>query len=248
MKAMILAAGLGTRLRPWTLSHPKALVEVGGVPMLHRVADRLIEEGFDEITVNTHHFADQIVEYVTTSGLDKYIHCSKEEILLDTAGGIGHAAPLLFASGQEDVLVHNVDILSNAPLCELMERHKLSGADVTLLVSPRESTRELLFDSEWIFKGWHNRQSDKYRPEEEARQARLSYAGRSFSGIYVVSPKAITMMCAAYGGRALGLIDFMLDNIDRLFIKGLDYPSLKIIDIGKPETLAHARSLFNEEV
>lgn len=248
MKAMILAAGLGTRLRPWTLSHPKALVEVGGVPMLRRVADRLREEGFDDIMINVHHFADQIVDYVAASGLEGLIRCSEEEILLDTAGGIGHALPLLFASGEDDVLVHNVDILSNAPLRLLMERHKQSGADVTLLVSPRESSRELIFDNGWSFKGWHNRQSGQYRPDTESAYAALSRVERAFSGIYVVSPKAIAMMHEAYKGSALGLINFMLDNIDCLQIKGVDYPSLKIIDIGKPETLAHARSLFVEDM
>ncbi|MDE5813116.1 MAG: NTP transferase domain-containing protein, partial [Muribaculaceae bacterium] len=115
MKAMILCAGLGTRLKPWTESHPKALVPVGGIPMLKRVSDRLIEQGFDEITLNIHHFGDQIVSFVNQDPQLAYkVSISDEtESLLDTGGGILRAESFL-SNDPRPFLVHNVDILSNA--------------------------------------------------------------------------------------------------------------------------------------
>ncbi len=121
MKAMILAAGLGTRLRPWTLEHPKALVPVGGVPMLERVIVRLKDEGFDEIVVNIHHFGDQIIDFVRSKDFGVKIFISDERgELLDTGGGLVYARELL---GEDPVLVHNVDILSNADLKSFMRKH-----------------------------------------------------------------------------------------------------------------------------
>ena len=123
MKAMILCAGLGTRLRPWTLSHPKALVPVGGVPMLERVIDKLRSQGFDYIVVNVHHFPEQIVDFLRQRDLGVKIAVSDEsDRLLDTGGAIMKAEELLrFSDGP--VLVHNVDILSDADLRGLMQRH-----------------------------------------------------------------------------------------------------------------------------
>ena len=140
MKAFILAAGFGTRLKPWTLEHPKALVPVHGVPMLRRVIDKLRGYGFDSLTVNVHHFADQIVDYIKEEGLEDLVKVSDEsEGILDTGGGLLNAAPQLFVSDSDPVLVHNVDILSDAPLREIMARHELSGADISLVTSLRES-------------------------------------------------------------------------------------------------------------
>ncbi|MDE6382409.1 MAG: NTP transferase domain-containing protein, partial [Muribaculaceae bacterium] len=122
MKAFILAAGLGTRLRPWTLEHPKALVPVGGVPMLERVILRMRDQGFDDITVNVHHFADQIVDFLNARDFGVAVHISDErERLLDTGGAILHASRFL-AADPAPFLVHNVDILSDAPHASLMEK------------------------------------------------------------------------------------------------------------------------------
>lgn len=123
MKAMILAAGLGTRLRPWTLQHPKALVPVGGIPMLHRVITSLTAQGFDDITVNIHHFGQQIIDFLNSKEYGTRINISDERgHLLDTGGGIVHASKFLCADA-EPFLVHNVDILSDADLCGLMKAH-----------------------------------------------------------------------------------------------------------------------------
>ena len=114
MKAFILAAGLGTRLKPWTLSHPKALVPVGGVPMLERVIRRLENEGFDYIVVNVHHFASQITDFLKARAWQARIEVSDEtDLLLDTGGALVHAAPLL-CRDSEPFLIHNVGILSDA--------------------------------------------------------------------------------------------------------------------------------------
>ena len=166
MKTMILCAGLGTRLKPWTEKHPKALVPVGGVPMLKRVSDRLIEQGFDEITVNIHHFGDQIEEYIKgDSVLSGKVNISDESVmLLDTGGGILNAESLLGADDRP-FLVHNVDILSNADLRSLMEQHKSSNRHVTLLVSERKSDRKLVFDAEMKLKGWIHQKTGATRPE-----------------------------------------------------------------------------------
>lgn len=145
MKAFVLAAGLGTRLKPWTLEHPKALVPVGGVPMLQRVIMRLRDEGFDSITVNVHHFADQIVNFLKESDFGVNVKVSDESaLLLDTGGGLLNASVFL-DDGCSSVLVHNVDILSNVPLADIVTVHERSGADVSLVTSRRDSKRKLVF-------------------------------------------------------------------------------------------------------
>ncbi|MDE5872149.1 MAG: NTP transferase domain-containing protein, partial [Muribaculaceae bacterium] len=183
MKTMILCAGLGTRLKPWTEKHPKALVPVGGVPMLKRVADRLIEQGFDEISVNIHHFGDQIASYISNDPiLAARVDISDEsEMLLDTGGGILNAE-LTLGKDDRPFLVHNVDILSNADLKGLMVCHEKSGNHVTLLVSDRFSDRKLVFNREMQLKGWLNVKTGDMRPKHlEVKDAdRLL----SFSGIY----------------------------------------------------------------
>ncbi|MDE5923738.1 MAG: NTP transferase domain-containing protein, partial [Muribaculaceae bacterium] len=145
MKVFIPAAGLGTRLRPFTLTNPKALVEVDGVPMLERVILRLKREGFDEMVINLHHFGDKIEEFVKSHdnfGVNIAFSDERAE-LLDTGGALLHARRLL-GGDDRPFLIHNVDILSDAPLRELIDRHQRSEAAATLLVSDRESSRRLI--------------------------------------------------------------------------------------------------------
>lgn len=242
MKAMILCAGLGTRLRPWTLSHPKALVPVGGVPMLKRVADRLVGLGFDSLTLNVHHFAGQIVEYVGSGALGAAdVSISDEsECLLDTGGGILNAERLLSADGQP-FLVHNVDILSDADLAALYRRHIESGADVTLLVSDRDSDRRLVFGSDMRLRGWHNRKTGETRPSVfEMMDSDISL---SFSGIYVMSPSVFDAMRRFGFSGSFPIMDFFLKAAPEIDIRGFRCDNLTIIDIGKPETLDRANRL-----
>lgn len=240
MKAFILAAGLGTRLKPWTLEHPKALVPVGGVPMLERVILRLKEQGFDYIVVNVHHFANQITDFLAAHDFGVRIDVSDETAaLLDTGGAILHAAPLLCAD-REPFLIHNVDILSDADLRGLMEN--CTGSLDTLLVSDRDSSRKLLFDNRMHLRAWHNLKSGEYRPTEPDDVAALKeYA---FSGIHAMSPDAVVeMRRLGYSGK-FPIMDFLLDPRKEQPVKGFVAHKLNLIDIGKPGTLSRANTLF----
>lgn len=239
MQAMILAAGLGTRLRPWTLHHPKALVPVGGVPMLERVIMRLKDQGFGKIVVNVHHFADQIEAFLSANDFGVEIAVSDERgLLLDTGGAILHAAPL-FDSGP--VLVHNVDILSNADLSGLVRVHTLSGADSTLLVSGRKSSRKLIFDEGMRLCGWHDLKENVYKPEEFIwKEGCREYA---FSGIHVVGERALEEMRRREPEPKFSIIDFLLSSRHKCKVRGYLQEGLELIDIGKPETLERAEGM-----
>lgn len=241
MKAMILAAGLGTRLKPWTLSHPKALVPVGGVPMLRRVIERLISEGFDDIVVNVHHFADQICEFLSDNDFGVEIRVSNEsDMLLDTGGALLKAAPLIFDS-DAPCLVHNVDILSDAPLSDIVNSHLSSNNDITLLTSGRESSRKLIFDGVGALQGWHNLSSGEFRPDGFTFGRNMHES--AFSGIYVVSPKIIDELreySKSVGSAKFPIMDFLLNSDRRCSVEEFRYDNLKLIDIGKPDTLEKA--------
>lgn len=239
MKAFILAAGLGTRLRPWTLTHPKALVPVAGVPMLERVILRLRHEGFDRIVVNVHHFADQIIDFLAANDFGVEIAVSDErEALMDTGGALVKAAPLLCAD-PEPFLIHNVDILSNAPLRELMTAHMATGADATLLVSERDSSRRLLFDQDWQLRGWQNLTNGERRG-----QPGIWPNARAFSGIHVMNPSLVEQMRKAYGLRPFPVMDFYLTHTASNNLCGYNHPDLHLIDIGKPDTLQRAQNFL----
>lgn len=185
MKAMIFAAGLGTRLRPLTNNRPKALVQVGGIPLLEIALRRLRKYGFKGVVINVHHHADQVIQFLQQQGyfgLD--IHVSDErDLLLNTGGGLKKASPLL-ADGP--FLVMNADVLTNMDFSRLIEDHLSSGALATLAVRRRESSRHLLFDRDRQLVGWrHNRTGEvcmsRDLPEED-------YQGFAFSGIQVIDP------------------------------------------------------------
>lgn len=242
MKAMILAAGFGTRLKPWTLSHPKALVPVGGVPMLERVIENLRKQGFDYIVVNVHHFASQILEFLDQKDFGVKIAVSDETgRLLDTGGAILNAGHLL---RPEDgpVLIHNVDILSNADLVNLMGVHVDSGAASTLLVSCRESTRKLVFDRDMNLKGWHHLSECRYLPEEF--EPSDQYEEYSFSGIHVVGKEAIDEMREIEHDGKFSIIEFLLSPQRRCKVMGYLQRDLRVLDIGKPATLSQANEFI----
>ncbi|MDE6342938.1 MAG: NTP transferase domain-containing protein [Muribaculaceae bacterium] len=243
MKAMILCAGLGTRLKPWTLSHPKALVPVGGEPMLKRVSSSLMNQGFDTQIINVHHFADQVIDYVAAGslgGVDVKIS-DESELLLDTGGGILNASGML-AADDAPFLVHNVDILSNADLRRLYETHVASGRDVTLLVSDRDSSRKLVFDDADNLAGWINVASGETRPA--GFLPKNNHRELAFSGIYVMSPSVLsTMRENGYSG-AFPIMDFFLSIIGTLSIGAVSQPGLEILDIGKPDALRRAELMF----
>ena len=166
MKALLFAAGLGTRLKPWTDFHPKALAPVGGKPMLGRVIEKLKGYGIREFVVNVHHFADQIADYLRQQdnfGTD-IILSDESDMLLDTGGGLLYAGRLLGDS--EHVLIHNADILTDFDLGAMQSQACASGAIATLLVKERRTQRYLAFDSAGLMRGWRNLPPDKYVPTE----------------------------------------------------------------------------------
>lgn len=245
MNAFILAAGLGTRLKPWTLSHPKALVPVGGIPMLERVILHLREEGFDNIVINVHHFSGQIIDFISNKDWGVEIIVSDEsDRLLDTGGGLLKASGL-FTAPDKPVLIHNVDILSDAPLREIMSVHKESQKDISLITSPRNSSRKLVFDSVGILRGWHNLSSGEFRPSWFSAAPHFHEA--AFSGIYIMEQKALsalrdfsTKICS----DKFPIMDFFLSEPESINIGEIGLGSLNLIDIGKPETLQEADKFF----
>jgi len=247
MKAFVLAAGLGTRLKPWTLEHPKALVPVGGIPMLERVLCRLRDEGFNEVTVNVHHFAGQVRDFVTSRDWGIHLSISDEsDELLDTGGAILKASPMLCCDDRP-FLVHNVDILSDAPLRSIMDMHMATGRDVSLVTSGRESSRRLLFDADGNLCGWHNISTGEYRPARLF--SGIDMAEHAFSGIYIVRAGVMASLweySSAIGSARFPVMDFFLNMAatDKINIGEIWLDKLNLIDIGKPETLLRAESLF----
>lgn len=207
--------------------------------MLKRVTDRLIRQGFDEITINIHHFGDQIVDFVDSdeSLFNRVVFSDETEKLLDTGGGILHAERML-GNDSRPFLVHNVDILSNADLSELMRLHELSGRHVTLLVSERESDRKLVFDHDMNLKGWLNKRNGAVRPE--GFKFEVSDKMYSFSGIYVLSPRIFGIMKSNGFKGTFPIMDFFLSGVPELRIGGVVQDGLELIDIGKPDTLHRA--------
>lgn len=238
---MIFAAGLGTRLKPLTDHMPKALVPVAGKPMLEHVIEKLKAAGFDEIVINVHHFANQIIDFLKEkNNFGITIHISDEtNFLLDTGGGIKKAAPYF----DEPFLIHNVDILSNTDLKALYNYHLQSGNDATLLVSPRQTTRYLLFNSDRRLCGWINKDTLQTKPEGFIHQPNVQkeYA---FSGIHIISPGLFKYMDEKWNGK-FSIMDFYLQLCQEALIGGYAKEDLQLIDIGKPETLAKAEEYIN---
>lgn len=242
MQAMIFAAGLGTRLKPLTDTMPKAMVKVGGEPLLKRVIERLSEAGVDRMVVNVHHFANQITDYLKANanfGLD--IRISDESaMLLDTGGGLKKAAPLL--RGDEPILIHNVDILSNVDLQAFYTDHADHAA--TLLVSERQTKRYLLFDDTMRLVGWTNIETGEVRsPYPNLDPARCRrYA---FSGIHLFSPRLFPLMDAF--PDKFGIVDFYLNTCANADIHGYVKSDLHLMDVGKIDTLSMAEDFLKGE-
>ncbi len=193
MKAMILAAGLGTRLRPLTNNRPKALVEIAGRTLLEITIARLQQLGVREIMINVHHFADQLIEYLKTKDhFGLRLEVSREDILLDTGGGLKKAAWFFLEDGSDGApfIVHNVDVISDIDLGRLVEFHQKNQALATLAVQQRESSRYLLFDEQMQLCG---RRFVKEQKTEMAR-ATQQVEPLAFTGIHVISPRLLQMI------------------------------------------------------
>ena len=255
MKAMVFAAGLGTRLKPFTDHHPKALAEVCGRPMLGIVIQRLIKCGVDEVVVNVHHFADQIIDYLRKN--DNFgitIHISDERnFLLDTGGGILYARHWL--DGDEPFIVHNADILTDFDLNEMVMESKLNDAVATLLVADRLTKRYLLFDKcDMRMKGWTNIDTGELRPGSLESAENLDRL--AFGGVHVVSPQIFPYLdtfVAAIPVQAesvipkFSIMDFYISLCHQLRFYGyIPASPYSWHDIGKPTSLQAAEDSFNE--
>jgi mannose-1-phosphate guanylyltransferase len=194
MKAMILAAGLGTRLRPLTNDRPKALVAIAGRTMLEIALTRLREFGISEVIVNVHHFADMVVDYLTANNkFGMRIEVSREDTLLDTGGGLKKAAWFFLEDSNlidEPFVLHNVDVITTIDLHRMVQFHNEHRALTTLAVQDRETSRYLLFDEQLQLCG---RRAGRERNVELVRAASNPVA-LAFSGVHVISPRLLGMM------------------------------------------------------
>lgn len=236
---MLFAAGLGTRLGAATASMPKALVQVGGVPVLERVARRLVEAGVDRIIINTHHFAEQVVEFIRSrDGFGVEVVFSHEsDRPLETGGGL-QAAEHLFRK-DAPFFVHNTDVISEIPLADMYRQHVSRGPLATLAVMTRESSRQLLFDDVGLL----GRTDAGKELRIEAREAVGEVRERAFAGIHVIDP-AIFPLLTERG------VFSILDPYLRLASSGariepFEANGFRWIDIGKPAQLAEANEIVN---
>ncbi len=246
MKAMILAAGLGTRLRPLTDDRPKALVEVAGRTLLEITLSRLRTFGVREVIINVHHFADMVVDYLKANdNFGMRVEVSREEALLDTGGGLKKAAHFFLddpSRSDEPFILHNVDVISTIDLQRMMKFHREHGALATLAVQERETSRYLLFNKEGELRGRvtaRDREAGLMQPAAQAHAL-------AFSGIHVISPRIFSRMTE---DGAFSIIDCYL----RLAAEGE-----KIIafladeyywrDLGRPENVARVEQDFKNKV
>ncbi|MBQ0030050.1 MAG: nucleotidyltransferase family protein [Bacteroidales bacterium] len=245
MKAMIFAAGLGTRLKPITDSIPKALVPISGKTLLEHVALKLIDAGFNDLVINVHHFSQQIIDFLkANNNFGVRIQVSDEtDQLLDTGGGIRKATS--FLQGNEPFLVHNVDILSNVDLKAIWDTHNQTNADATLLVSERQTQRYLLFDQEenMRLKGWTNIATGEVKsPFPDFTPD--GYARYAFAGIHVISPQILQSM--ANWPEKFPIMDFYLKEAEALHIQANVANNLKMIDVGKINAIEQAEQFLKD--
>jgi N-acetyl-alpha-D-muramate 1-phosphate uridylyltransferase len=240
MKAMILAAGLGTRLKPWTDHHPKALALVNGKSLLERNIVYLQQFGITEVLVNVHHFADQIIEAIEiNNGWGSRVTISDEtEEVLETGGGLKKAAGY-FAS-ETDFVVMNADILTKLDLGKMIAIHMQSKPLATLAVSQRNTSRYFLFDSNGYLKGWRNINTGEEKPADiSARITDLQ--PMAFSGIHVINNDLLKLM---HREGKFSMVDVYLDLCETQPIRSYDHTGEVLVDVGKPESILKAEQIF----
>ena len=243
--AMILAAGLGTRLKALTQDKPKALVELNGKPLLQHCIENLIANGFHHIIINVHHFGEQIIDFVKLHQFDADIEISDErDLLMDTGGGIVKATPLFKDS--KAVLVHNVDIISNVNLGKMATQFIDSKDDAWLLTQDRETNRKLLFDDENQLVGWMNKSEAQFKWVDESstalRQAQgpepYNYKEMAFSGLHFFRSD----LFAEFEDKPKSVIDLYLNLAKNNHILSKPIQPNYWFDLGKPEQLQAAEN------
>ncbi|MEM1319293.1 MAG: nucleotidyltransferase family protein [Bacteroidota bacterium] len=240
MKAMILAAGMGTRLRPFTNYHPKALVEVNGMPLLEIAIRRLMYFGCRDIIINVHHFAEQIIRFLERNehfGINIALSDEQDQ-LLNTGGGLKKAASF-FDDGQAFLLC-NTDILTNLDLNAFYQAHLDSEALVTLGVRRRDTSRYLIFDQKGLMHGWANVKSGELcLPRQQSTALQLW----AFSGLHIIDPALFKLMPAE---EAFSIIDLYLEVCADHPIQSYPHNDSLWLDVGRKEALAAAASITEQ--
>lgn len=236
MKALIFAAGKGTRLKPFTDHHPKALALVNEIPLLERNIRYLQDFGINDFVINVHHFGEQIIDFLKkNNNFGAKIEISDErKELLETGGGLVFARKYL--DFDEDFLIMNADILTNLNLNFFIKYHQEKKDFATLAVSDRNSSRKLLFDEQMILRGWLNVQTGEQRLAEFNK----GFKPLAFSGIHCINPDIFKKI------RRTGKFSIMEEYLDLMStenIHGYEH-SAALIDVGKPEAIAEAEKIF----
>ena len=236
MKAMIFAAGMGTRLQPFTDNHPKALAQVNGVPLLERNIKYLQSYGINDFVINIHHFGGQILAFLAENdNFGANIEISNEsDELLETGGGLLFARR--FLENEKTFLIMNVDILTDLNITNFINIHELKGGMVTLAVSDRDSTRKLMFNDKMYLKGWKNLTTNK----KTVVGGIFKLRELAFSGVHCVNSEIFTKITRT--GK-FSIVDEYLDLMKEDIIIGYQHTA-NLIDVGKPESVAEAEKLF----
>jgi len=237
---MIFAAGLGTRLKPYTETMPKALVPIAGVPMLEILIRHLQKNGIHDILINVHHFAGQVIEFLKhNKNFGANITISNEEdLLLDTGGGLKKAA--WFFNDQQPFLVQNVDIISDLDYKKMLDFHIKNKALATLAVCDRVTSRYFLFDNQIQLCGWENMKTGEIRM---ARPVSQNLARFAFSGIHIIDPAIFNFMDR--DGK-FSIVDTYLGLASSHKIIGFKHNPENWVDMGKPEHLTSAENILNK--
>ena len=243
MKALILAAGLGTRLQPFTLDHPKALAVVNGKTLLQRNVEYLQQQGITELIVNVHHFPDQIINTIeANNGWGSKISISDEtDAVLETGGGMQKAA--WYFEKEESFVVMNVDMLTSMPLTQMIEQYQNNKPLATLAITDRNSTRYLLFDANNKLCGWRNTTTleEKGAVLGYTETEKQTLAAKAFTGIHVIDTKIFGLV--QQQGK-FSLIDVYMSLCGNQTIEGFNHSDSLLIDVGKPESIVKAERLF----
>lgn len=233
---MIFAAGMGTRLQPFTDNHPKALAQVNGVPLLERNIKYLQSYGINDFVINIHHFGGQILAFLAENdNFGANIEISNEsDELLETGGGLLFAKR--FLENEKTFLIMNVDILTDLNITNLINIHELKGGMVTLAVSDRDSTRKLMFNDKMYLKGWKNLTTNK----KTVVGGIFKLRELAFSGVHCVNSEIFTKITRT--GK-FSIMDEYLDLMKEDIIIGYQHTA-NLIDVGKPESVVEAEKLF----
>lgn len=246
MKAMLLAAGFGTRLKPFTNDHPKALVQVNNKTLLQRNIEYLQQSGVYDVIVNVHHFAEQVIEtIIRNNGWGSNITISDEtDAILETGGGLKRAE--WYLKDEENFVLMNADVLTDLSLKEMILFHEANNPLATLATTNRETSRYFLFNDENILCGWKNVKTGEEKIPHSPfsiHKEGLEVRAKAFSGIHIINKKIFSLM--QQSEVKFSMVDVYLSLCAENKILSFDHSDTKFIDVGKPESLQQASVIFD---